>query len=82
MKFLVDFVWQCKTIVVPLIVILWAVSILFLLGHRNTATMVSNLGTFLVVLLNLVYVVFFHSRERWINSNWQTRTIKIFTFQR
>ena len=68
--------------VVPLVFILLATVILFSMEHKDVAWMVSYLGTPLVMVANLVYIVFFHSRNRWKGANWVTRYVNVITFRR
>ena len=82
MKSLTSFVWRGKTVIIPLIGIILATIILFDLGYKDAAWFVSYLGTPFILVLNCLYIVFFHSRTRWPNDSWHARMIKVLTFQR
>ncbi len=82
MEFLKRFIWDCRTFVLPLVFVVALTVMLFLQGYRDAAYMVSNLGTVLVVLGNVVYIVFSHSRKRWEGVPWKGRLLRLFTFRR
>ena len=81
LKFFGHFLYDCRTVVIPLLSIIVATVILFCMGYGNAAWFVSSIGTFLVMLANVVYVTAFHSRKRWPDTTWWTRTVRFFTFQ-
>lgn len=62
-KFLTDFVWDCKTLVIPLVALMIISPILYLSGHKELAQLVANLGTLLVLVANLVYVVWLEKKK-------------------
>jgi len=82
MKFLTDYIWRCKTLTIPLITLIVVTWAMFFAGHRDAAVAVSQLGTALVLLGNLVYITFVHSRSRWPDANWSERLTRVLTFQR
>jgi len=82
MSFFARFVRDCWTVVIPLLLVMVASLVLFGRGQGDTAGIVANLGTFLVMLGNVVYVVFVHSRRRWPGANWRERFVRLFTFQK
>ena len=78
MKFLRD----CKTLVIPYVVLFLATILLFASGHPDVAWAVGWLGSAFVVVANLVYIVVWHSLERWPNTHWTERLRRVMTFQR
>jgi hypothetical protein len=77
-----DFVWNCKTIVVPLTLLIAACTVLFMMGRKDLAGDVSSLGTALVLFGNILYIVFLHSRKKWPDVPWYVRFYRLFTFHR
>jgi hypothetical protein len=77
-----DFVRTCWTVVVPLLLIIVIAIVLFAIGYRNAAWMVSTFGTVLVMFLNVLYVTLWHSRSRWLGLTWSQRLTKIASFER
>ncbi len=77
-----NFVKACWTVVAPLVVIIIAAACLFAVGHGDAAWAVSNLGTILVLIGNLVYIVIWNSRKRWPGTTAWERLVKVMTFER
>ena len=75
MKFLINFV-------VPIVLVIVLAITLLALGYKDAAWVVSDFGTILVLFGNFIYIIFFDSRKKWKNSDYQTRLRKVFSFQR
>lgn len=73
------FVWF---LMVPIAAILVATVAFFFAGYEDAASLVGNLGTLFVMMANVVYIVFFHSRKRWPNTTSEERFKRLFTFTR
>ncbi len=82
MDFLAKFVWDCKTVVVPLLAVLLATLVVFFCGYHAAAENLSLFGTTAVVIGNLAWVTFFHSRRWWPNESWPKRLGRLLTFDR
>jgi hypothetical protein len=81
-KFLGDFVYDCRTLVIPYMVLIPIVVVFFCTGHSNVAWFFGNVGSLFIMLANVVYVVAFHSRKRWAGVSWRVRLNRLLTFQR
>ena len=75
------FVWDMKTIVFPILILVQAAIFLFLSGKEDAAYMLSALGPLLVILLNALYVVY-SSANRWPNTPWLQRLGRITLYKR
>lgn len=82
MKFLIDFVWRCKTLIIPLALIILTTIILYMMGHKDIAQIVSAFGIVLVIFGNIFWILFFHSRKRWPKVNWWKRLMFVLTFKK
>ena len=82
MKFLVRFVWDCKTIVVPLVANIAIITILYFAGYYDAAWMLGYFGPLIIMLANLVYIALLDSRKRWPNTPWHGRLANVLTFKR
>jgi Na+/alanine symporter len=78
----VRFVYNCRTVVVPLLVIIVVAVVLFVIGQRDIAWAVSCLGTCLVLLGNLLYIAIWDSRSRWPGTTWTQRLTKVMWHER
>ena len=76
-----NFFRTCWTIAIPMLALILISTVLFF-GHRQAATLVSNLGTMAVLLANLVYIVFWHSKKRWPNTSAPERLKRVLLFRR
>jgi len=76
------FVKAYWTVVVPLLLIIVVAIVLLAMGDKNASWMVSNLGTAVVMLLNILYIAFWHSRSRWPGLSWSQRLTKVVWFER
>lgn len=63
--FVVRFVRDCWTVVVPLVLCMAGGLVLLATGHRDAAWFVGNVGPVVVMLLNVVYVLVWDPRGRW-----------------
>lgn len=82
MTFLKEFVRDCWTVVVPMLVIIAVVPALWATGHREASWAVSNVGSALVMLGNVVYIVLRHSVRRWPGTTARQRLRNLFGFKR
>jgi len=74
---------RCWGFVIPLLLLIVAAPILLLIGV-NTAliSVITNLGTAVVMLGAVLYTVFIDSRRRWPRVPTFTRFARIVTFDR
>lgn len=63
MKFWEDFVWNCRTLVVPLVAIMVIVPFIFFLVSHEAAQIFSTIATLLVMLGNLAYIAVLERRK-------------------
>lgn len=82
MRFWYGFFRDCWTLVVPLLLIIDVSIVLFLTGYSETAVALNSIGTAVVILGNIVYIIAFHSRKRWPGTTWSERLKRLFTFSR
>lgn len=82
MEFLKRFVWDCRTLAIPLVFVAALAVMLALLGYPVAAYAVNYLGTVLVVLGNVAYIVFYDSRKRWKGVSSRDRLVRLLTFRR
>lgn len=64
-SFLIRFVRDAWTLVVPLVLCLLGAIVLMVLGYHDAAWIVGNLGAVVVVLVNAIYVLVWDPRGRW-----------------
>ena len=77
-----DFVTKAWTLVLPLVFILVACTVLFILGYTTAQISIfSYLGSFLVVAGNAIYIVFWHSKSRWKDATPAERAKNLFMFK-
>lgn len=76
-----EFFWRCRTFVAPLLLVIVIALVLDVLGYKHART-VSNIGTLIVMVANIIYVVAYHSRARWPGATWRQRFYNLFTFKR
>lgn len=81
-RFVPRFFIDCWTLVVPTLIVLVVTLWLFASGRYRLARAVADLGAFIVVLANVVYIVAWHSRKRWPGTTWRVRLAKLVTSQR
>jgi len=77
-KFLIYFAWQCRTMVVPLALIMCAATVLFLEGYKGHAWVVGTLGTISILATNLIYVVVSDPGRQWPGLSVGQRLRKLF----
>ena len=82
MDFLRRFLWDCKTLVFPLIAVTIASVALLATGHDRLAFFVSYGASFLVVAANFFYIALIDSKKRWPKLTTDQRIKKILFFQR
>jgi len=77
-----NFFKNAPTLAFPLVVLVATSMILFAKGHELAASLVSSLGTMVVMLANVVYIIGWHSRKRWPRASAGERTKRLFSFDR
>jgi hypothetical protein len=70
------------TVVLPLLAIILIAPLLLLSGQieERRLLLAVNLTVPLILLGNVMYIVFFHSRSRWPNTTWGQRFVRLFSF--
>jgi hypothetical protein len=56
MTFIREFARDCRTVVIPLVVVICLTLLLALIGLWDAAKIVSNIGTLLVLFANVIYL--------------------------
>lgn len=63
-RFIVNFVRDCRTLVVPLLTLMLLTAVMVAAGAGSAAVIVSNLGTMLILAANVAYIAVLVRRDR------------------
>ncbi len=76
-----NFFRGAPTLAFPLAAMVLVVTVMYFV-HKPEATFISNAGTLVILLGNLAYIVFWHSRKRWPGTSAAERLKRVLTFRR
>lgn len=57
MQFWIDWYHACKTVIIPLVILMIATVIVFFTVSHDTAWVVSYLGTPIILMANIIYIL-------------------------
>lgn len=57
MQFWIDWYHACKTVIIPLVILMIATVIVFFTVGHDTAWVVSYLGTPIILMANIIYIL-------------------------
>ena len=69
-------------VIIPLLLLMFICVVLVLSGHSNVGIALSIIGTPLVLLVTMIYIVAIDSKKRWPELHWTDRLTKVLTLQR
>jgi hypothetical protein len=79
MNFLFNFLYKCRTFVIPTLLVMIIVPIIYIKYGYNTAWWVSNLGMFLVCVGNIIYIIGWCTQDS--RLPWDRKLVNLLTFK-